>query len=76
MQIGAYTLDLYCDCNCIPVWKRDEVGDLTSICHEHNYNEFPHQYVGDTHRDTSKRAKLAGWKLSKKLDLCPKCNRK
>ena len=69
--IGCYTLDLYCDnyfSNALtPV--RDTV---------HGFQEFPHQYTGETFGQCVKQARAHGWIVNrdKSHALCPKCSGK
>jgi len=58
MRAGCYTLDLYCD-------QKSKA---------HGLNEFPHQFVAELGSQCRSAARKAGWKLTDKKDLCPKCN--
>lgn len=65
MQVGCYSLDLYCD---------------NEGAHPHNYRngnnledgQFPSQYTAETASSCRRQARKVGWKLGKK-DLCPRC---
>lgn len=58
MKAGAYSLDLYCDAK--------------NPAHKHG--EFPHQFVDELGSVCRAAARKAGWLISEKRDLCPKCN--
>lgn len=68
MIVGCYTLDLYCDSYDGGPPFRDSVV--------HKYQEFPHQYTGETRFECIKQARKDGWLISKKHQLCSKCSRK
>lgn len=56
---SGYSLHLYCD-------------------HEnpkHGFQEFPHEYDGETFAECSKGARVAGWKFhyATRTATCPKC---
>jgi len=72
VKVGAYTLDLYCDNEDAPVQKFGEPLNPRA----HLYNEFPHNYVGQTLRECVKTARRDGWLIGKERQLCPKCNRR
>lgn len=63
MIVGCYTLDLYCD-NAKP---QDGI---------HEWNEFPHQFFDEFGSTCRSNARKAGWLLSEKRALCPKCSGK
>lgn len=70
--VGGYSLDLYCvnaDGTCNEN-GRDGAG--------HIYNEFPHQFYGQTNRECMKEAKQRGWVINKQDDvaICPFCRSK
>ena len=55
---GCYTLNCYCD---------HENPD-------HRWNEFPHQYTGQTEGQCKKQARSQGWRFhSDGTATCPKC---
>jgi hypothetical protein len=61
MQVGGYTLDLYCD----------------GINENHEYKEFPHQFIDEHGSKCRKAAHRAGWKFLRSGEtLCPKCSGK
>lgn len=56
---SGYSMHLYCD-------------------HEnsrHAFQEFPHEYDGETFAECAKAAKAAGWKIHRKTRTatCPRC---
>lgn len=57
---GCYTLDLYCD----------HVNDA------HGFEEFPHQFIGETYGACAKQARKRGWILHRNgsTATCPKCS--
>lgn len=60
MQVGCYTLDLYCD-------KENP---------KHKWHEFPHQYTAELGSVARTKARNAGWKLLRNgKAICPKCNK-
>lgn len=63
MQVGCYTLDLYCDKN--------------KVCtKEFKYNEFPHQYTGPTKKNCVVQARKDGWIFHHNYEAsCPKCSK-
>lgn len=64
---GCYSLDLYCD-----NWKPGTVDDV------HPWDYFPHQYVNELGTECRKKARQAGWYISRdeRTVLCPLCNKK
>jgi hypothetical protein len=56
---AGYSLDLYCD-------GRNEW---------HGWNEFPHQFFGETFGECAKLARKRGWVIhrSTRTATCPKC---
>jgi hypothetical protein len=59
MQVGGYTLDLYCD----------------RINPTHEHKEFPHTFYGELGTKCRKAARKAGWKLQVDgTTICPKCS--
>jgi hypothetical protein len=61
MKVGGYALDLYCD--------------LTNPNHE--FGQFPEQFVGKTLSECKKEAREKGWIIRKRgKDTCPKCSKK
>lgn len=66
MQVGCYTLDLYCDN--AKQWP-DDLG--------HDYGEFPWSYTGELGSKCRAKARKAGWKLLPDGGaICPKCNKR
>lgn len=58
-QVGCYSLHLYC--------REENV--------EHEYNEFPHEYVGYDRGEALKKARNNGWILHRNGEAtCPKCS--
>lgn len=62
MIVGGYSLHLYC----------------SRANAEHGFNEFPHQFTGETGPECRAEARKIGWKLDMKSHtaVCPKCARK
>lgn len=58
---GCYTLDLYCR------YEADH----------HTWQEFPHQYLGETYSQCASQARKRGWTLDKggQYHTCPKCTK-
>lgn len=56
---SGYSLDMYC--------KFDN--------DKHSFQEFPHQYLGETFKECADEALREGWKINYKtrLAICPKC---
>lgn len=56
---SGYSLDLYCD----------------RPNSDHGFNEFPHQFNGETFSECAKEARKAGWRFHRKTRTatCPKC---
>ena len=60
--LGGYSLDLYC---------RFE-GKWPDMRHE--FDEFPHQYCGETFGECARMARSAGWVIHRdQTATCPKC---
>jgi hypothetical protein len=61
---SGYTLDLYCD-------KFDTRNNA------HSWNEFPHQFTGETFAGCVRDAKKRGWLVFTKTRTarCPRCAR-
>lgn len=59
---SGYTLDLYCD-------HSNE---------RHGFDEFPHQYTGETFGECAKEARRNGWiiRSGARTATCPKCSGK
>ena len=68
MRVGGYSLHLYCD--------RVEVenGEVTDR-YGHRYDEFPHEFYGETGPDCDRQARKLGWVIGDRV-LCPKCSGK
>ncbi len=65
MIVGAYTLDLYCDC-CRP-WDRHEK--------ERNIRgPHPYQYVEHNLKRAMREAREDGWTFRKGQCRCPQCS--
>lgn len=63
MQYAAgYYLDLYCE----------------RVNVEHAFDEFPHQFYGETFGECAKEARSRGWVIKKptRTAVCPKCSGK
>ena len=56
---SGYSLHLYCD----------------YLNPEHGYDEFPHEFTGETFMDCASQARKLGWKFHKatRTATCPKC---
>lgn len=61
---SGYSLDLYCD-------HEYTEGE----CQRHAFNEFPHQYNGETFSQCAKAARSQGWKINvrDRTATCPAC---
>ena len=61
-------LDLYCDA----------VSRSAPGIEAHEYDEFPHQFVGPTLAACRRQARCRGWKFSRDGErcYCPKCSGK
>lgn len=61
--VACYDAHLYCDCD----------NDA------HAFNEFPHEFAGDTKQAAFAEAKGRGWKIMCRKGwtyaICPKCSR-
>lgn len=62
-MIGGYTLDLYCD----NAKHNDGI---------HRGGEFPHTFYDEYGKVCRAKARAAGWLISDKQVLCPKCSGK
>jgi hypothetical protein len=62
---SGYTLDLYCD---------REPNDFNP----HGWDEFPHQFTGETFGQCASEARRRGWIIrpSDRTATCPKCSGK
>lgn len=62
---SCYSLDLYCD-----RLPDDPMDDRI-----HGWNEFPHQFTGETFAECARAARKRGWKIHRKTRTatCPKC---
>ncbi len=62
MIVGGYSLHLYC----------------SRTNPEHGFDEFPHQFTGETGQKCRAKARICGWKLDMRslTAVCPKCARK
>ena len=70
MEVGGYTLDLYCDHSRV---KSREIQDDLG----HTYDEFPHQFYGETHAEATKEARSYGWTFhSNGKHSCAKCKKR
>ena len=60
---SGYSVHLYCDhwCGTVDEW--------------HSWNEFPHQFIGETWGDCAAQARKHGWLIHTKTRTatCPKC---
>ncbi len=69
MQVGCYSLDLYCD-----NW---ESSNVFPDKYGHSFKEFPHNYSDELGSACRAKARKNGWKLTPDGGaICPKCNRK
>lgn len=64
---SGYTLDLYCDTDYVR-------GDTN----KHAWNEFPHQFMGETLGECARAARRRGWivRTMDRTATCPKCSGK
>lgn len=70
MQIGCYTLDLYCDCTDV----QSDTNDSSNASTTHVFREFPHQFTAELGSSCRKQAIRAGWVLHRDgTTTCPKC---
>jgi hypothetical protein len=59
LYAGGYSLDLYCD----------------HANTDHGWNEFPHNFYGQTFGECAKAARQTGWTIRRtRTATCPKCN--
>lgn len=67
---SGYSLDLYCD-----TYPASSEHSSTTCDGVHAWNEFPHQYAGETFMECANQARKDGWKIHKKTRTatCPKC---
>ena len=67
MQVGCYSLELYCD-----NWYDGAEKKITCSA---PWNSFPQVFLGETLGECRKQARKDGWRLWKDYpDLCPWCN--
>ena len=76
MGIAAcYSMDLYCDNlkGPDPLTVAETPDDGV-----HSFNEFPHQFTGETFAECARQARELGWvfKRDRMTVLCPKCSGK
>ncbi len=74
MQVGCYTLDLYCD-NAVSGWTCETYADYEAsipVCLE----SLPVQYVAEFGSNCRKQARRHGWTISGDKTICPYCNKK
>lgn len=70
MWAGCYALDLYCD-------KRKDNAPGKADDGVHSWDEFPHQYTGESGSECRSRARKAGWIIKNDgTAICPKCSGK
>lgn len=71
MQVGCYSLHLYCD------YPNANKGGIYATGNQHQYNEFPHELTGETGPQCRQEARRMGWLLGGHggKDFCPKCVR-
>jgi len=68
MEIGGYTMDLYCRYSEVDTDKIDTV---------HSLREFPHEFYGETRGVCAKEARERGWVFNRDGNVtCPKCAKK
>ncbi len=70
MIAANYTMDLYCDNQ-----KATTAWQGTPKPGQHEYNEFPHQFIAEHGATARKEARKAGWKFDWKegIAVCPSC---
>jgi hypothetical protein len=63
---GCYSLHLYCDGG-----TQDSMPDGV-----HTFDEFPHEFTGETFGECAGQARKRGWKIYRKTRTatCPKCS--
>ncbi len=70
MQVGCYTLDLYCD-NSESAWTC-----ATDIMMSGETERWPIQYTHELGTKCRKDARRDGWTLTREKTICPHCNGK
>ncbi len=77
MQVGCYTLDLYCD-NMRGIWTcfYTRIWEDDAIIIKGRSEMFPTQYTDELGSRCRSLARKDGWTLSKDKTICPECNRK
>jgi len=72
MIASGYTMDLYCRHTHLPQASR---WDGPTPKGHHEYDEFPHQILGETFAGCKRHAAAQGWKFHRDGDVsCPRCN--
>ena len=66
MRAGCYSLDLYCTNH----WDKG----VEATC-KAPYATFPMNYSAQTRQQCERKARAAGWLLSKDRELCPYCHK-
>jgi hypothetical protein len=56
-MVGGYSLHLYCD----------------FANEKHRWDEFPHEYSGETAAECKRQSRADGWLLKAGVATCPKC---
>lgn len=67
---SGYTLDLYCD----HLSPRDFSAGIRDTIHR--WDEFPHQFMGETFAECAQQARRRGWAIHQhdRTATCPKCS--
>ena len=73
MIVGGYSLDLYCVHEKLPVAYQSRAESCPPG--HHWWDEFPHEYYGNTERECKRQARKSGWKFINGDAVCPRCRR-
>ncbi len=66
MMASGYSIHLYCDA----------IGPEGLSRGPHGYDEFPHEFTGETFGECARSARRTGWRFKRDgTHICPKCNR-
>ncbi len=72
MEVSCYSMDLYCDN------AGDEYACNAGLNDDpHDFQEFPHAYIGPTREYCKRNASKHGWLFKQnRQTICPKCSGK
>jgi hypothetical protein len=73
MEVGCYSMDLYCDRN-LPIWYDAAYPERKPGGPYHISEEFPAQFTGRTRAECRSQAREQGWRWMRDGSvICPRC---